>query len=294
MGLVLDQQSGKNWTIYNGDSTEVLAGLPDRSIDLMIYSPPFSSLYTYSPSDRDLGNCRDDDEFFEHFGFISSELVRILKPGRIMCIHVQQITTTKTTHGIVSMRDFRGKVIQHMQGQGLIYHGEVCIDKCPQAQAIRTRTRSLQFVQFEKDSLYSRMALADYIILMRAPGETEVPVKNDISRDEWIEWARPIWYNIRESNTLNTRVAKDDDDEKHLCPLQLETIERCVRLWSNPGEVVLSPFAGIGSEGFEAIKRGRKFIGVELNANYFNVAVNNLIQAENEVLQPGLFESVSL
>lgn len=287
---VIDQAEGKNWVLLNGDSSEVLAGLPDESIDMMVYSPPFSSLYTYSPSERDLGNCSSDEEFFEHFGHITSHLRRLLKPGRIMCVHVQQLTTTKNTHGVIAMRDFRGDCIRHFQAAGFIYHGEICIDKCPQAQAIRTRTRSLQFVQFEKDSLASRPALADYIILMRAPGEAAVPVDNDVSREEWIEWARPIWYGIKESETLNTAIAKENPDERHVCPLQLGTIERCVRLWSNPGETVLSPFAGIGSEGFESIKRGRKFVGVELKPSYFAQAVKNLQRAETESGQATLFD----
>lgn len=216
---VVDQAGGRDWVLFNGDSSEVLAGLPDASVDLSVFSPPFSSLYTYSPSERDLGNCKDDAEFFHHFGFITAQLRRIIKPGRMACVHVQQLTTTLTTHGVIGMRDFRGDVIRHFQAHGFIYHGEVCIDKCPQAQAIRTKSRALQFVQFHKDSLASRPALADYIIVMRVPGEAAAPVLNDISNDEWIEWARPIWYGIKESDTLNTAVAKDNADEKHICPL---------------------------------------------------------------------------
>lgn len=287
---VIDQAKGKNWALFNGDSAEVLTGLPDASVDLSIFSPPFSSLYTYSPSERDLGNCASDAEFFNHFGYITRELRRVVKPGRIICIHVQQLTTTMTTHGVIGMRDFRGACIQHFIDHDFIYHGEVTIDKCPQAQAIRTKSRALQFVQFNKDSLASRPALADYIILMRVPGESAVPVVNDVSNNEWIEWARPIWYGIKESDTLNTAVAKDNADEKHICPLQLGTIERCVRLWSNPGEVVLSPFAGIGSEGFESLRRGRKFIGVELKPQYFQVAARNLHRAEASSQQPMLFD----
>lgn len=286
---VVDQAVGKNWVLFNGDSSEVLKGLPDASIDLTVFSPPFSSLYTYSPSERDLGNCKTDAEFFEHFGYITKELRRVLKPGRIACIHVQQLTTTQTTHGVIGMRDFRGDVIRHFLAHDFIYHGEVTIDKCPQAQAIRTKSRALMFVQFNKDSLASRPALADYIILMRVPGEAVVPVVNDISNEDWISWARPIWYGIKESDTLNTAIAKDNADEKHICPLQLGTIERCVRLWSNEGETVLSPFAGIGSEGYESIRRARKFVGVELKPEYFKVAVRNLATAEAIAGQGTLF-----
>lgn len=285
---------GKNWSLLLGDSSQRLAEIANESIDLSVYSPPFQSLYTYSPTERDLGNSRTREEFFAHYGYIIENLLRVTKPGRNTCVHVQQLTSTLATHGVIGMMDFRGDVIRAYQDAGWVYHGEVCIDKDPQAQAIRTHSKSLLFVQLRKDSTWSRPALADYILLFRKPGENAVPVHPDISNDEWIEWARPIWYGIKESDTLNGRVARENADERHIAPLQLGTIERCVRLWSNPGETVLSPFAGIGSEGYESLRRGRKFIGIELKRSYFDVAVRNLTRASEEIVAPTLFDMAGL
>jgi DNA modification methylase/superfamily II DNA or RNA helicase len=280
---------GENWKLLLGDSAERLKDIDAHSIDLSIFSPPFGSLYTYSPTERDLGNSRSDSEFWQHFGYISKELLRVVKPGRNVCVHVQQIATQKAKDGVIGLKDFRGDTIRHFQDAGFIYHGEVCIDKDPQAQAIRTHSKALLFAQLRKDSSWSRPALADYILIFRAPGENAVPVHPELTNDEWIEWARPIWYGIKESDTLNVQEARSKDDERHICPLQLGTIERCVRLWSNPGETILSPFAGIGSEGHEAVKNGRKFRGVELKPEYFNVAVHNLRRAEREAHDMDLF-----
>jgi DNA modification methylase len=277
---VLDQVVTDGFAMYNGDSAEVLAGLPDASVGLAIFSPPFQSLYTYSPSDRDLGNSRDAGQFWDHFAYISRELSRVMMPGRNVCIHVAQIGTTKVTHGVTGLVDFRGDTIRHFVEAGFTYHGEVCIDKDPQAQAIRTKSKALLFVQMDRDAAWLRPALADYIVVMRAPGDNRVPVKPELDREEWIEWARPIWYGIRESDTLNVALARTADDEKHIAPLQLGTIERCIRLWSNRGDVVLSPFAGIGSEGYVALQHGRRFVGVELKPAYWRVAVEHLRQAE--------------
>ena len=276
---VVDQVFGDSYALYNGDSAEVLKGIPDQSIDLSIFSPPFATLYTYSNSERDLGNCKDYSEFWEHFGFISAELLRVMRPGRNVCIHVQQLATTKVRDGVIGLRDFRGDAIRHFSEVGFTYHGEICIDKDPQAQAIRTKSKSLLFVQMRKDAAWLRPALADYILVMRSPGENASPVIPDLTNDEWIEWARPIWYGIRESDTLNVAEGRDEADERHICPLQLGTIERCVRLWSNQGETVLSPFAGIGSEGYESIRLERRFIGIELKPSYYRAAVKNLAAA---------------
>jgi DNA modification methylase len=282
MTMVIDQAHGDGWSLYNGDSAEVLPGLPAQSIDMAVFSPPFSLLYTYSATDRDLGNSATDDQFWQHFGFISSELIRVMKPGRNVCVHVAQIPSQKAKDGVIGLKDFRGDTIRHFQSAGFVYHGEVCIDKDPQAQAIRTKSKGLLFTQMHKDSLWSRPALADYILIFRAPGESTVPVKPDITNNEWIEWARPIWYGIRETDTLNVAEGREAEDERHICPLQLGTIERCVRLWSNKGETVLSPFAGIGSEGFVSVKQGRRFVGVELKPSYWRAGVRNLRRAENE------------
>lgn len=284
-----DEARGDGWRVMLGDSAERLAELPDVSVDLSVFSPPFGSLYTYSSTERDLGNSRTEAEFWQHFGYIINDLVRVTKPGRLACVHVAQIPSQKARDGVIGLKDFRGDTIGRFQAAGFIYHGEVCIDKDPQAQAIRTKSKGLLFTQMHKDSSWSRPALADYILIFRAPGDNAVPIKPDITNDEWIEWARPIWYGIRESDTLNVVEARSDDDERHICPLQLGTIERCVRLWSNKGETVLSPFAGIGSEGYEAILRGRRFIGVELKPEYWRVAVKNLRQAEQLTHTPDLF-----
>jgi DNA modification methylase len=237
-----------------------------------------------------LGNSRSGDEFYQHFGYIADHLLRITKPGRNCCVHVAQIPAMLVRDGYIGMKDFRGDVIRLFDSRGWIYHGEVCIDKDPQAQAIRTKSKGLLFTQMHKDSSWSRPALADYILIFRKPGDNTVPINPDLTNDEWIEWARPIWYNIRESDTLQYRRARNEDDERHICPLQLGTIERCIRLWSNPGEVVCSPFAGIGSEGYMAIKLGRRFVGCELKPEYYEVAVQNLKSAQVERSSASLFD----
>lgn len=291
---VIDQAHGKDWALYCGDSAEVLPDLPDASVDLAVFSPPFGSLYTYSATDRDLGNSASPEQFWQHFGFISRELRRVVKPGRNICVHVAQIPTQKARDGVIGLSDFRGDTIRHFQSADLIYHGEVTIDKDPQAQAIRTKSKGLLFTQMRKDSSWSRPALADYIVIFRVPGENVVPIHPDISNDDWIEWARPIWYGIRETDTLNVAEGREVDDERHICPLQLGTIERCIRLWSNPGETVLSPFAGIGSEGYVSIKQARRFIGSELKPSYWRAGVLNLKRAEQSMATPDLFSGVEL
>ena len=289
---VIDQAHGKRWALFNGDSAEVLPDLPDRSVDLAVFSPPFATLYTYSASDRDLGNCSSDTQFWDQFGFISRELRRVMKPGRNVCVHVAQIPSQKAKDGVIGLKDFRGDTIRHFQSESFIYHGEVTIDKDPQAQAIRTKSKGLLFTQMRKDSVWSRPALADYILIFRAPGENAVPIHPDISNDDWIEWARPVWYGIKETDTLQAAEGRESDDERHICPLQLGTIERCVRLWSNAGETVLSPFAGIGSEGFVSLKHDRRFVGVELKGSYYRAAVRNLQRAERESKPLDLFSAM--
>jgi DNA modification methylase len=288
---VTDDAHGDGWRLMLGDSCERLAELAESSVDLSICSPPFASLYTYSPSPRDLGNSSSRTEFFEHYEFIIREQLRVTKPGRHAVIHVQQLTTTKATHGVVGLTDFRGEVIRAFTDAGWIFHGEVTIDKCPQAQAIRTKAQALMFVQLERDSSKSRPALADYLLIFRKPGDNAVPVRPECTRDEWIEWARPVWYGIKETNTLNVRVAREEDDERHICPLQLDLIERAIRLWSNRGELILSPFAGIGSEGYVAVQRGRRFVGCELKPSYWRTAVANLTAAQSQVEEPSLFDA---
>ena len=287
---VTDTASGDNWTAMLGDSCERLADVPDNSVDLSIYSPPFASLFTYSPSDRDLGNCRDKDEFQQHYRFIVEELLRVLKPGRLCVVHCQQLATQKGRDGAIGLYDFRGDLIRNHVDAGWIFHGEVTIDKDPQAQAIRTKATSLMFVTLNKDSSMSRPAMADYLLMFRKPGDNQTAIKPECDNETWIEWARPVWFGIRETNTLNTAVAREDADERHICPLQLDLIERVIRLWSNRGETVLTPFLGIGSEVYSAVKLGRRGIGCELKPSYWRTAVSNLTELEDQMNLPTLFD----
>lgn len=283
-------ERGNGWTIENRDCVDGVSSLADNSVDLSVYSPPFISLYTYTASPMDMGNCASAAEFFEHFGFLQRELLRVTKPGRHTCVHVAQVAAMLERDGYIGLKDFRGQTIQSFIDNGWIFHGEVCIDKDPQAQAIRTKAKGLLFVQMRKDSTWSRPALADYILVFRKPGQNLVPVQPDISNEQWIEWARPIWYGIRESDTLQVAEARGNDDERHICPLQLGTIERVIRLWSNPGDLVVSPFAGIGSEGYEAVRLNRRFHGFELKPEYATVGARNLRAAEAAKTQQSLFD----
>lgn len=311
---VMDQAHGAGWSLFNGDSAEILPGLPDQSIDLAVFSPPFSSTYTYSPSDRDLGNVPNDTVFWEQFGYTSRELLRLMRPGRLVAVHVANLPAYANTHGYSGRRDFRGDTIRHFEQVGFLYHSEIGIDKNPQAQAIRTHSKGLLFIQLERDAAAMWQAWADYVVIMRAPGKNTVPVHTDLTEEDWIDFARPVWpvlgkevdqvglewaemlagqwwRGIRETDVLsNWKTARGNDDERHLCPLQLPVIERAVRLWSNRGETVLSPFAGIGSEGVGALRHGRRFVGAELKPSYFRVAADNLRQAENTSDAPSLFD----
>jgi hypothetical protein len=286
------EERGAGWRLLLGDSAERLAELADESVDLSVFSPPFMSLYTYSPTERDVGNCTTSAAFFEHFGYIIAHLLRVTRPGRLACVHVAQVPAMLERDGFIGLKDFRGQTIEAFTAWGWIHHGEVCIDKDPQAQAIRTKSKALLFVQVHKDSSWSRPALADYILVFRKPGANVVPIVPDLSNDEWIEWARPIWYGIKESDTLQYSVAREDDDERHICPLQLGTIERCIRLWSNRGETVLDPFAGIGSTLYQAVLLGRRGLGCELKRSYFETACRYLREAEARARQPTLFDGV--
>ena len=288
------------------------------SVDLSICSPPFASLFTYSPSVRDLGNSSTRVEFIEHYGYIIREQLRVTKPGRNACVHVQQLSTTKATHGHVGLTDFRGDVIRAFQDAGWIYYGETTIWKDPQAQSIRTRAYTLAFQTKNRDSAGSRPALADYLLIFKKPGTNDVRIPHqaesgEVTNNDWIDWASPIWtdiaeggwltedghlspvwFGIKETDTLNTAVAREAADERHICPLQLGFIDRCVRLWSNPGELILTPFAGIGSELYQAVKRGRRAVGIELKPSYWATAVDNLTRLENEMAEPQLFDAVAL
>ncbi len=277
-----DSKKGKDWEIWLGDTVETIKEIPENYIDFSIFSPPFAQLYTYSPSVRDLGNAQGIDEFWEHFDYIIPGLLRVLKEGRIMAIHCAQIPAMLVRDGYIGLKDFRGDIIRHFQDVGFIYQGEVVIDKNPQAQSIRTHAKGLTFSQLEKDSIWMRPALADYLVLMRKDGENQVPIINgnikdaEVDRDTWIRLAHPIWYDVHETDTLNMREARSEDDERHICPLQLETIHNALMLWSNPGELIYSPFAGIGSEGYQSLLDNRRFLGCELKKEYYEVAVKNL------------------
>lgn len=283
---ITDECHGNGWDFWLGDSAERMAEIEPESVHLSIYSPPFQSLYTYSPSPRDMGNSLDREDFFAQYAYIIRENLRITVPAGLACVHVQQTSTTMTTHGVIGLTDFRGDVIRAYQKEGWVYFGEVTVDKDPQAQAIRTKAQALMFVTKNKDSSKSRPAMADYLLIFKKPGERYAPIKNDVSNEEWIEWARPIWYGIQESNTLNARIARESDDERHLTPLQLDFIERCVRLYSNVGELVFTAFGGVGSELWVAVKNGRRALGIELKASYWKTGCEYLTELESSLAQP--------
>jgi len=283
-------EHGENWHLMLGDACERTTELADESVALSVYSPPFQSLYVYSASPRDLGNCADRDTFFAHYSYVIREMYRLTKPGSLSCVHAADVATTKATHGVTGLYDFPGDVIRAHETEGWTYFGRWYIDKNPQAQAQRTKSQALLFVQKDRDSSRTRPAIGDTLLLFRKPGDRAQPIKNDVSNDEWIEWAHPCWLGIRETNTLNARIAREDADERHLHPLQLDFIERCIRLWSNPSETVLTPFAGIGSEVYMAVKLGRYGVGVELKSSYWRTAVDNLRQLDAEMAVPSLFD----
>jgi DNA modification methylase len=286
-------ERGAAWTAMQGDSCERLKELADASIDLSVFSPPFADLFTYTDSPHDLGNSRGWDEFFRHYAFIIRETMRVTKPGRISCVHTSDIPAMQSRDGFIGVRDFPGAVIQAYEREGWQFIGRAFVQKNPQAQAIRVKSKALLFVQLRKDSADSRPALIDQVLLFKAPGENAVPVvpveNGEIDNETWIEWAHGIWVGIRETDTLQVAEGRGADDEKHVCPLQLGTIDRCIKLYSNPGETVLSPFMGIGSEGYQAVKLGRKFVGCELKESYFQLAVRNLRRAEHDALASSLF-----
>jgi len=270
----------ESWKMMLGDSTERISEIEAASIDLSVFSPPFLSLFTYSPSERDVGNARNDPEFWQHFGYLIDGILRVTKPGRNCAVHVQQVPTTVTHDGVTGLKDFRGDTIRAFIAHGWVFHGEVTIDKDPQAQAIRTKAKGLLFVQKARDRSWLRPAFADYILVFRKPGENAVAITNDdVTNNEWIEWARPIWYGIRESATLNAAEAREQRDERHIAALQLETVRRCIKLWSQPGELVLDPFAGIGTTGYVAVQNNRRFVGCELKRSYYESACRNIERA---------------
>lgn len=273
---------------YNADCVEVVASLPTESVGFSIYSPPFSHLFIYSDSERDMGNVKNDDEFFAQYGFLLAEIHRATKPGRLTAVHCSDLPRTKTTHGEVGIYDMPGDIIRAHQQAGWTYHSRVTIWKDPVVEMQRTKALGLLYKQLQKDSTRSRQGMPDYLLVFRkTPGDEKAadPVGQDARHfpvSQWQQWADPVWMDINQTNVLNVKAAREDKDEKHLCPLQLDLIERAIRLWSNVGDVVLSPFLGIGSEGVVALKCGRRFVGAELKEAYFRQAVRNLQFKERE------------
>lgn len=300
METVIDQTIRNDWALYNGDSCEIMPMLPDNIVGFSIFSPPFSNLYVYSDSERDMGNCKTDEEFFEHFGYIISELYRITIPGRLAAIHCVDLPLHKFKDGVVGLKDFPGQIIAAFQNAGWIYHSRVTIWKDPVIEMTRTKALGLLHKQICKDSTQCRQGCADYLIVMRKPvreGDQEQPVSHPNGLDPkayigtmsdevatsvevWQRYASPVWFDIRQTNVLNASIARSDKDERHICPLQLDVIERSIQLWSNPGDIIFSPFAGIGSEVYSAIKMHRKGIGIELKPEYYAQAVKNCTSAE--------------
>lgn len=304
MKNVVNQVVTENYAIYEGDSCEVMPELPENSIGFSIHSPPFEGLYKFSNSDRDVSNSEGED-FYKHYGFIIEQLYRMTKPGRIACVHVMQLPTSITRNGFIGMRDFRGEVVRLFQEKGWYYHSEVCIWKDPVVAQQRTKSIRLLHKQMEKDSTISGQGLADYILTFRKPGKNEEPVQGKLeyyigegnapepiesklkrqtredaerwySIEVWQRYASPVWMDINQSRTLQYRGGRDEKDEQHISPLQLDVIERCIHLWSNPGDIVFTPFMGIGSEVYGAVEIGRKGLGIELKPTYFAQAVKNL------------------
>lgn len=314
----IEQVIEPEFAIYNADCVEITRYMPDNSVHYSIFSPPFASLYTYSNSDRDMGNCSNDTEFFEHFRFLIRELYRVIMPGRLVSFHCMNLPTSKAHHGYIGIRDFRGELIRAFETEGWIYHSEVCIWKDPVIAQQRTKALGLLHKQIVKDSAMSRQGIPDYLVTMRKPGINPEAITGEfeefvgegvsVSREAydrhaakvresgrepwpfemwrsvsvWQKYASPVWMDINPNNTLQYRSAREEKDEKHICPLQLDVIARGIELWSNPGDAVFSPFAGIGSEGYQAIKMGRRFVGVELKESYYKTAVNNLRMAVQE------------
>ena len=313
MAKVIDQIQENDYMIYHGDTVEVAKGLPDNSVGFSVFSPPFESLYTYSNSDRDMGNSKDSNQFWEQYLYLIKEQFRVMKPGRIIAIHCMNLPTSKQNDGFIGIRDFRGEIIREYQNAGFIYHSEVVVWKDPVVAMQRTKALGLLHKTIKKDSSMSRMGIPDTMVMFRKPGDNDEPITGEFtyyvgtepapgfkrhewddgrecwtveegsmntSVDVWQRYASPIWMDINQSDTLNFREGRDSDDERHICPLQLDVIQRCLQLWSNPGDVVWSPFLGIGSEGYMSLKAGRKFIGAELKESYFKLAQRNLKAAK--------------
>lgn len=291
---VNDQVITDRFAIYHGDSVEAIKEIPDNSIDYSIFSPPFASLYVYSASDRDMGNCADENAFHEHFAFLIGELLRVTKPGRNLSFHCMLLPTSKARDGVIGLSDFRGDLIRSFQVVGWVFHSEVVIWKDPVTAMQRTKALGLLHKQIRKDSAMSRQGIPDYLVTMRKPGVNPDPITHDntdLPVELWQKYASPVWMDINPSHTLQKASAREDADERHVAPLQLGVIERALHLWSRPNDLILSPFAGIGSEGYQALKMGRRFVGCELKGSYFKQAAANLARAEKAESVGDLFSA---
>jgi DNA modification methylase len=295
MSECINQSSGESWTLYNADCVEVLDAMPENSIDHSTFSPPYINLYCYSNSPRDLGNCSSDSEFYTHFGYVIDNLFRVIKPGRIVAVDCMNVPAMKERDGYIGLKDFRGDLIREFQARGFIFHSEHCMWKDPLIEATRTKALGLMHKQLCKDSTMSRAGIPQYLLAFRKPGVNKFPVEHanglewfvgedpprtgNLSHERWRRYASPVWMDINFQNTLNVQGARESADERHVSPLALDVIERALSLWTNPGDVVLSPFAGIGSEGHVALQMGRKFVGIELKESYYRQAARNLENA---------------
>lgn len=284
---VLEQVIRDRYAAYNGDSCELIKNIPDNSIHYTIFSPPFASLYTYSNSDRDMGNSKGDDEFYTHFTFLAKELYRVTMPGRLLSFHCMDLPMMKERDGVIGLKDFPSLVRQIFEDCGFIYHSKVTIWKNPVTEMQRTKALGLLHKQIRKDSSMCRQGIPDYIVTMRKPGENPERISHTHDTfpvDVWQNYASPVWMDIKQSNTLQKKSARTEKDERHICPLQLDVIQRCIELWTNENDIVLDPFAGIGSSPYVALSLNRRGIGFELKQTYFEQMKNNLeiIAHENE------------
>lgn len=292
---VLDQHIGESFAAYNADCVELLATMPDASVGFSVYSPPFAHLFVYSDSERDMGNVADEAEFKALYAHMVREKHRVTKPGRLTAVHCSDLPRTKSMHGVVGLYDFPADIREVHEAAGWTFHSRITVWKDPVVEMQRTKALGLLYKQIQTDATRSRQGMADYVMVFRKTPDDEASDTDRVGHDaklfpvdQWQRWASPVWMDINQTNVLNVKLAREDKDERHLCPLQLDLIERAIRLWSNKGDTVLSPFMGIGSEGVTALKAGRRFIGTELKQTYFRQAVRNLVEAENESAAPNL------
>lgn len=279
----LNEAHGDRWSAYHADCVDLVNQLPSESIGFSVYSPPFANIFVYSDSVADMGNCASDDEFASHYRFIVGEKLRVTKPGRLSAVHCSDLPSSKWKDGVIGLKDFPGEIIRIHQEAGWVFHSRFTVWRDPVVEMTRTKALGLLYKQLQKDSTKSRQGMADYVLVFRKPGDNAEPVGHRPEHfpvTQWQQWASPVWMDIRQTNTLNVTMARDHADERHVCPLQLDLIERTLTLWSNPGDVVLSPFMGIGSEGVVSLRCKRRFVGVELKDSYFRQACRYLDQAD--------------